>query len=142
VAKVDAQNRLDVGDGSGPMTVDGTVTAQRAPTAAFFHSPLRNVSTSTCTPIVTPPGTKALIIRGIRVDTYTDPSPGPSQFVAIYQTSDCTRVVAEVNPPSVGQTVVPFDPGLGVPNGASLSANVGGSVAAEVFVDGYTVPGS
>jgi hypothetical protein len=49
---------------------------------------------------------------------------------------------AIVNPSTIGETDLPMSPGLAVPVGDSLRAETVGSIAAEVWVSGYTVPAS
>jgi hypothetical protein len=60
--------------------------------------------------------------------------------VALYDDTTCSNLVGDVNPPTVGETVLPFDPGLGIASGSGLSMITNGSVAAEVYTDGYAVP--
>jgi hypothetical protein len=71
---------------------------------------------------------------------YQDPSPGISQLVALYDDTTCSDLIADVNPPTIGETVLPFDPGLAIAAGSALSMITNGSVAAEVYTDGYSVP--
>jgi hypothetical protein len=127
VAKVDVGNRLAV---------------QEVPPSTYFHAANYDVDTgSGCVVLATPPAGKALIIRDVRVDAWKDPTPGQGQYVGIFANASCNYPdVAEVNPATVGQTMVPFDPGLAIPNGSSLSVLVGGSVGVAVYVDGYQVP--
>jgi hypothetical protein len=80
------------------------------------------------------------IIRNVKVDVFTDPTPGAGQRVDIFAGNACGILVADVNPPGVGVTLWPFDPGVAIPAGSSLSVNVAGAVQAEVYADGYTVP--
>jgi hypothetical protein len=145
-AKVDATGKLAVGDGTGPLTVDGTTTAQAAPASAFYHRGGAVFGGGVCSPIATPPAGKALIVRDVRVNVFQDPSPGTSQYVAFVvgpADTNCSGGGAgEINPPTIGQTVMPFDPGLGVPAGYALSAVASGSVNAQTWVDGFVVPPS
>jgi hypothetical protein len=125
------------------MTVDGTVTAQQAAASTFQHSAVLGLTGNRgCVVIAQPPANKALIVREVRVDVFNDPSPGPSQTVSIFAGLGCNTIVGDVNPPTVGQTVVPFDPGIGVPAASGLSAFASGSVQAETYTDGYSVPSS
>jgi hypothetical protein len=74
---------------------------------------------------------------------FENPSPGAGQNVDIFtgKSGICTSptLVGDVNPPTVGQFVVPFDPGLGIPAGSVLSAICFGKLACEVYVDGFVV---
>lgn len=59
--------------------------------------------------------------------------------MAIYKDANCVTNIADVSPPSVRQTIVPFHPG--VPTKTGLYGKVlGGQITAEYFVDGYLVP--
>jgi hypothetical protein len=51
----------------------------------------------------------------------------------------CLNQIADVIPATVGDTVLPFDPGLGIPAKSGLSVLVTGSPQAEVYTDGYSV---
>jgi hypothetical protein len=137
VAKVDASGRLQIA--GGPVSLTGTATTQLAAPSAYIHAFGFNNGPS-CQAVATPPAGKAMIVRDVRIDVYQDPSPGISQLVALYNDTTCSNLVADVNPATIGETVLPFDPGLGVAAGSALSAITNGSVAAEVYTDGYSVP--
>jgi hypothetical protein len=142
IAKVDAAGKLTVGDGSGGLTVDGTVTAnaQAAPPSTFIHRATVGVWAGDCHTLVTPPAGKALIVRQVRLDTWGIPSSEGNHEVVIYTGPDCTGpAVGLVTPSSIGQTIVPFDPGLGIPANSALSAEAFDGVKAVAFVDGFTV---
>src|SRR4051794_18390703 len=67
VAHVDAAGKLFVGDGSGALSVDGTVTAQSAAANAFWR--FGNSGTGTaCRVIATPPTGKAAILKTLSVN--------------------------------------------------------------------------
>jgi hypothetical protein len=110
-----------------------------APTA-FYHTAAFGLSSTTA--FATPPAGKALIIRSIQVDVFNDPTPGEGQHMHVYADATCSTPVADVNPPGIGVTVLPFDRGVAIRAGSGMSASVGGKVGAEIFVDGYTVPAS
>ena len=122
----------------------GRLAVQQVEPTSFFHSTtLGFTHASGCVLIAAPPSGKALIVHEVRIDAYADPSPGESQNVVMYAGTDCTgAIIGDVNPPSLGATTVPFDPGLAVPSGSGLSANINGNVAVEVYVDGYSVASS
>jgi hypothetical protein len=137
VAKVDANGKLQIG--GGPVSLSGTATTQIAAPSAYVHR-FGFDNSSTCTVIAQPPTGKAMIVRDVRIDVFQDPSPGISQLVALYDDTTCSDLIGDVNPPTVGETVLPFDPGLGIAAGSGLSMITNGSVAAEVYTDGYSVP--
>jgi hypothetical protein len=139
LAKVDTSGKVYVGDGNGPMTVDGTTTEAAANT--LYRNYTFPNSTS-CVALATPPAGKALIIKSVALDTYNIASPGNGSYASLYLgTSGCESFVMDINPPGVGLINQPFEPGLGVPAGKKLwvtSANIG----SEAFAFGYTVASS
>ena len=137
VAKVDANGKLQVG--GGPVSLTGTATTQLAAPSTYLHSRFFPIAGS-CNVVATPPAGKAMIVRDVRIDVYQDPMPGSGQYVSLYSDNTCSSLVGDVNPATVGETVLPLDPGLGIPAGSGLSVLVGGSVGAEVYTDGYAVP--
>jgi hypothetical protein len=138
-ASVDASHRLKVGDGSGPLTVDGTVNAQPAPASA-----LRSFATFGlqgglgCVRLFTPPRNQAIVVQSVTVDVFADPSPGIGQTVEVFSDPMCQDLVADVNPPTIGVTPLNFGPGVVSKTG--LSAVASGSVSAEVYGFGYLIP--
>jgi len=137
-ATVDATGHLKVGDGAGPLTVDGSVGL--AAPSAFVHGSVLGMERPGCVLVFAAPTGKALIVRDVRVDVYGDPTPGSGNTISFYTGTGCASIVADVNPPGVGETVLPFDPGLAIPQGQGLYATTGGNVEAETYADGYTVP--
>jgi hypothetical protein len=140
LAKVDASGRLQT---AGSTSVTNTVNTQLAPPSAYIHTTTFAITTSRgCLVLATPPTGKAMVVRGVRIDVFSDPSPGPDQDLTIYSDATCTTQVADVNPATVGETVLPFDPGLGIPAKSGLSARATGSVQGEVYTDAYSVSAS
>jgi hypothetical protein len=97
--------------------------------------------------VATPPGSSALVITTLHIDTYDDPSPGPGDLVEfIVETgtacsgSQIGVFFQVVNPATVGNTDVQLAPGLGVPAGDALCASENASLDVQVAVSGYTVP--
>jgi hypothetical protein len=139
-AKVDSTGKLNVGDGSGPLSVDGTTTSRESPASTLVRG--RAIAPSSCSQILAAPAGKALVIKTIHVDTYSNPSPNQGNYVGIYVGASCDSLALFVNPATLGLTSIPLDPGVTVPAGKSLSALSGGSVGVEVYAMGYTVPAS
>jgi hypothetical protein len=142
IAHVTSSGQLQT---SGSTSVTNTVSTELAAPNTYVHRAVFDLTTSSnCDEIAAPPSGKAMIVREVRINVDEDPSPGSGQDIAIYDSADCSgsTEVADVNPPTVGETIVPFDPGLGVPANSVLSADVGGSVAAQVYTDGYSVASS
>jgi hypothetical protein len=139
VAHVDPNGKLQVG--GGPVSVNGTVTAQLATPSAYLHvMHFAITSSSGCVVVAQPPTGKAMVVRDVRVDVFGDPTPGPDNDLTVYRDSACTAIVADVNPATVGETVLPFDPGLGIASGSGLAVRASGGVEAEVYMDAYSVP--
>ena len=141
-AKVDTAGKLNVGDGSGKLTVDGTTTSRESSADTLFRSFAFPGSAGTCVPLATPPSGKALIIKSVALDTVIIDSPGPGKFAGLYLGSQgCERLVMEINPPGVGLLNQPFEPGLAVPAGQQLWVRAF-TINPEAFAFGYTVPAS
>jgi hypothetical protein len=139
-AKVDASGRLHVGDGSGPLSVDGTTTGAEAPANTLHRS--FAFPGPTCTPLATPPAGKALIIKSVALDILTATSPGPGTFASLHiGTNGCESFVMEINPPGTGLINQPFEPGLGVPAGQRLWVSAF-NISSEAFAFGYSVAAS
>jgi hypothetical protein len=100
----------------------------------------------------TPPNGRALVITSIVVDTYKDATPGASNNTEFFMSTadaSCAHVnvsfpVVDTNPGALGDTVLPFNPGLVVPGGRSLCVQnfSPSNLYAEVYVYGYTIPAS
>lgn len=137
VAHVDASGKVYVGDGAGPVTVDGTVSALQAP-STFFHSAVGVTSSTGCVPSGVPSG-KALVARQVRVDPYDNPSPSYLDYLSVYANGSCSGIaIATLTPTTTEHVVLPFDPGVGSRTGLSFVAN--GDVDMAVYTDGYAVP--
>src|SRR4051794_26396273 len=106
--------------------------------ASFVHGSRSGSAGSGCQTLAAPPSGKALVAREVKVDVYQNPSPGNGQFVEIFAGTTCSTPIEDVNAPSIGHFIVPFDPGFATTSG--ISFQVGGSVAAELYFDGYLVP--
>jgi hypothetical protein len=142
IAKVDAAGKLYVGDGSGPVTVDGTTTGAEAPANTLYHGLAFPSSSGDCTPLATPPTGKALIIKSVALDTVIIGTPGSGVFAGFYLgTSGCESLVLEINPSGVGLINQPFEPGLAVPAGKRLWVATH-NISSDVYTYGYTVASS
>jgi hypothetical protein len=88
-------------------------------------------------------------VTTIHLNTIDDPTPGPGLSIAfnIEPAPACDEgqvgsYLQEVNPGSVGETDIPFNPGLAIPAGDALFALTFNGLDAGVSVTGYTVPSS
>ena len=121
--------------------VFGGVTATETAPANFYRFLRELIPADLCVVVATPPKTKALILKTIDVNTnnMTAP-PAHNKYVGILVGTNCSngRIVAFVNPPGIGLTVIPLDPGVGVPAGQSLWAQAVG-ISVDVSGTGYTV---
>ncbi len=92
------------------------------------------------------------VLTGVQIDTSKDPSPGAGSSVTIYDSTCGTclvKVIAAINPPTVGNTVIPFSPGLSsTRNGRNfpglqeigLFVSVSGPLHVRVTLNGYYAP--
>ena len=92
------------------------------------------------------------VLTGVQVDTSRDPAPGAGSGVIIYDSTCGTclaKVIAAVNPPTVGNTTVPFAPGLSTTrNGRNFSGlqeiglfvALSGPLQVTVTLNGYYAP--
>jgi hypothetical protein len=144
LAKVDAEGKVAVGDGSGSLTIDGTVTNREAPPSTWLRFYKAAASANGCQAFYVPPAGKAAVLKELVVNTSSNPNPGVSQWVTFYVgTSPCVgTTVLKVNPPGIGPSTFPLEPGIAIAAGSQLSAMAGGSLTAEVFGYGFTGPSS
>ena len=99
VAHVDAGGKVYVGDGTGPLTVDGTVSTLQTP-STFFHKYLGGTFGTGCLSSGVPAG-KALVARVVRIDPYDNPSPSTVDYLNVYANGDCTgNQIGSITPPS------------------------------------------
>jgi len=152
VAKVDGSGRLMVGDNSGPLTVDGAVTASDALPKNFAKLNLGTTSSQdgVCYPVGFPSG-KALVIKSIFVDIATPPDP-PSEgtYWTLRKGAACSGpdIVAEHPGTAFGGKTIELDPGYAVPAsaaGISLFARnlfTDPSFVVETYVYGYWLSAS
>src|SRR4051794_8485574 len=84
LARVDS-GKVRVGDGSGPVTVDGTVTTQSALPTQFFRVKAF-ASSSGCFTLGSPPAGKAWILRSASADAnrFDGETIAVPSFVAFY----------------------------------------------------------
>jgi hypothetical protein len=145
-ASVDATHHVLVGDGSGPVTVDGTVTDHEAPYNTLKHWAAFGVTQDIgCQTIAAVGTSRGLVVKSIHIDTYVNPSPGSGQAFYLYYgpaSSPCSNILEVANPPGIGPTVLDLGAGVALPAGNYLSVQAGGSVAAEFTAYGFTIASS
>jgi len=98
--------------------------------------------------VASPPAGDALIVTTIHLNTFSDPTPGNTDSVTFVIESgtgcDSHKVVGSyfelVDPGSVGETEIPYNPGLAVPGGDALCAAAGDNLDVTITATGYTVP--
>ena len=131
-ARVDAAGKLQV--------------AEATPKNFIMQS--HNVLASGKIVLATPSASHALVITSLAIDTYLDAAPGAFDYLEFFishANATCGLSAGDVdvlNPATIGETVVPFQPGIVVPAGRSLCV-VDGDAAhlqADVFAYGYIVP--
>jgi hypothetical protein len=95
-----------------------------------------------------PSGGDALIVTSIHVDVTALPAVGGANNVGlIYGPANSTArtefyefFTPEVTPATVGETTIPLDAGLAIPAGWALCGFIGGTMGAQAWASGYTVP--
>jgi hypothetical protein len=117
-----------------------------------FQSEAQNLAIQpSVTPIGVPQGGSALVVTEVHIDTIADPAPGSGDGVVVFVESGTTcpsisnqvgNYVGVVNPPTVGETDFPLEPGVEVPAGDAMCAFATDMVSADGSVSGYTVPSS
>jgi hypothetical protein len=96
------------------------------------------------------------VVTELQVDTYSDPSPGGSAYLGIYAdppddygNDSWYTELADVNPPGVGVTTIPIDPGEPLEDPTSVSPSgatqnqletVSDGINALLTVSGYWAP--
>jgi hypothetical protein len=125
-------------DRSRRLVVSDPINDQSLVPSNFFHQGVLGTTASFgCRAVGTVPPGKALVARQVRLNISADPSPGAANDVQVFDDPTCFRFLADVSPPTIGQVVIPLDPGAVTTSG--LSIKVGGSIVAEAEVDGYLV---
>jgi hypothetical protein len=125
--------------GAVMVKVAGSVTIQATP-SSFLRGKVNPVS-SACTPLISPPAQKAMVLTQVTLNVW---SVDQGFEVNIYAGSNCTQaeLIGYFNPTTTGTTVMPFNPGIGIPAGSVVSVLTGGSPGAGAFALGYSVPAS
>ena len=97
--------------------------------------------------IASPPSGDALIVTTIHIDTFSDPAPETNQYLLFFITPSTTcgggqvgSYQTVVTPSSIGETDIPFTPGLAIPAGDALCAEATNNIVGDASVTGYTVP--
>jgi len=130
------------------VTPDGQVLSTTVNPSAYVNTAPTGLAGGGFHRVASPPSGDALIVTTIHIDTASDPTPGAGQNVVLnIQTGTCSGSQVGtygqvVNPGSLGETDIPFTPGLAVPAGDALCGAANGSIIPEVSVTGYTVPSS
>lgn len=143
------------GNNYADVTSDGQLlTTTTTDPSAFVNSSFVAINSQQgFLPIVSAPSGNAMIVTTIHINVVTNPDPGPDTYISLFITNtpacDSQQVGSydeRMNPPSIGETDIPFNPGLAIPAGDSLCAatveNGTGLASAEFTVTGYLVPSS
>jgi hypothetical protein len=137
VAHVSSYGSVQVGDGSGPMTVDGTTTSRQALPQNFVRFSRYVQFANSCTPVITAPAKRALVITDIVAGMG---ATGATDSVTSFYTNGCSDQVQHIFGLSQNETKpVPLGPGIVIPAGQSLEiyASAGGLYASGF---GYSIP--
>lgn len=169
LAKVSSDGRLQVGDGSGPLTVDGTVTLAGS---LNLDEPIEVTGTVTdqnaidpsqyvrlavpvpgdgeCDLAYTVPAGSDLVITSIQVaplvvaEFDAVPDPKPFRDVTFHLGAACGVPFSAAAMTSADTAILPFVPGVLAPSGSDLRvANMADTIVdGFVFVFGYLIPTS
>src|SRR4051794_6043926 len=142
VAKVDSTGKLNVGDGSGALTVNGNVTARETPTTTLVHVVGAGGGNANCVSVGAPPAGKAWILNSLTVNVVA-PNGTPfaaNQFVVVYPNSTCSYPYSEtMTPTTVGPEHWEFPSGLVIPGGGAVSvALFNTNLTWELTAEGYS----
>jgi hypothetical protein len=135
LAKVDVAGKLAVGDGAGPLTVDGAVS-ETAPAnlVRVFGFP-----SSSCPTNYTVPAGKALIIKSITFFAHST-SPGSDSEIDVYSGAGCGSFIAAGVTDRTDETIAEsFGAGMALPAGSVISSYAYNS-AGSYALQGYLVP--
>ena len=116
------------------------LTAAEASPESYFNGIGTVHAGQGCKLIAAAPANKGLIIKRIRYNVTSVPSPGVGTYVITYVGTGCTNYVDSINPAGIGQTTSEFEPGLAIPKGQGLYAT-GIGLSSELWLSGYVVGG-
>jgi len=132
-------------DGHDRAGITGAGQVQVATTdvraAKFRYTP--NISSATCTKIITAPPTSGLVVTQIRFAVWSNPTTGGSNFFGVSTSPTCpvgADLLLRDNPSRVGVDTFTFDPGVPLKPRRSLYAFALGAPVADAMVSAYTVP--
>jgi hypothetical protein len=139
-----SQNKADV-TGAGQL-----LTSEASPSDAFSYSFQETPSScgSLCYEefnkyLPTPPANTFFIMTELQLDAFNVPSPGAGDYVIVASLNPVEEELADVNPPSVGDTVIPFSSGMPLQSNANgyqqLFIDVSG-ISVTVTASGYFAP--
>ena len=118
--------------------VNGSITSREAVPADLYRA-RTNTNGASCVPVATPPASSALVIKTVNVDVVS--VGGSGSFVTFSIGAVCgSSFLSDVELTAKGLVTVPFDPGVAIPSGQRLWANVF-SANIQVSAFGYKVPG-
>jgi len=98
------------------------------------------ISADGCQKIIEPPAGKAMVLKQVNIDVFSNSTPGSSHSAALYVGTGCVSQFARVTPAGIGLEHFPFDPGVAVPSGHAVWVRAFGSVAVATHSFGYSIP--
>jgi hypothetical protein len=138
-ATVGPAHRLLVGDGGGPLTVDGNVSEAAPANFVRFSGP----AAGSCSDAYTVPAGQALILKSMQAFLHSTGGAGTSIEVDVYSQSGCggSLVAAAVGDRAHETVAQNFEPGIAIPAGRTVST-IGFGNSGIVLLEGYLVPAS
>jgi hypothetical protein len=138
-ATVSADGSLQVGDASGPLTVDGAVA-----TTSLAQSHLVRIvggaTGNSCTKIASPPAGKAWILTSMLLNVYKGSQFFDGDVIEIWDDTACHgSLIAELSPTHRGTMQVDLGEGVPVPDGhgVSISVSTGALIGYRFFAYGH-----
>ena len=137
-----AAGKLNVGDGSGALSIDGTTTSREADPSALFRGLAFPSTGGRCVALATPPAGKALVLKSVALDTLAATNPGAG-FAGFYLGASTVRKFRHGHQPTWAR---PDQPAVRARSrGARGAASMGrpaSSIASEAFAFGYVTTAS
>jgi hypothetical protein len=124
----------------GELLATGTAAGNLWDTSIAIDAPAGSETVGNMA-LPTPPSGDFDVVTGVQVNTYVDSSPGLGTFVQFSQSACSEGAYCEfvnVNPSTVGDTVIPLAPG--VPQGDDTVGLIFQGIEAELMVNGYFAP--
>jgi hypothetical protein len=132
---------------AGVTSANQLETSSAGPSSAYSLEAAVDFLNDSWVVVAQPPSGDALMVTSIHVDTFYDPTTGPTEQpeptldLALF-TGSCSGFIGftdAISPSTNGETVLPYDPGLPIPAGDSL-CGFASNLQVSTTAVGYSVP--